>query len=158
MDHLLTVLEKEGFRIDGNVAVDEPGIKVLLERHGVEVNLEELAMKKVLRRIKTNDNCIYYMIQPQVNKSNTKRMAEDEEANNLKESNNELDSLEKENKSLQEALGTVDHTKMYNEYIELLHDYNELKDVVQAMLGRLAVMRNMTTRELYPEFDLDPKD
>jgi hypothetical protein len=40
------------------------------------------------------------------------------------------------------------------QHIHKLHRYNEAKDLAQALLGKLAVVRGTTTRELYPEFDL----
>ncbi|XP_060138971.1 DNA repair protein SWI5 homolog [Zootoca vivipara] len=43
-------------------------------------------------------------------------------------------------------------------HISLLHEYNEIKDAGQMLLGRLAVIRGVTTKELYPEFELDVND
>ncbi|KAL8174683.1 UNVERIFIED_CONTAM: swi5-like zinc finger protein [Gekko kuhli] len=43
-------------------------------------------------------------------------------------------------------------------HITLLHEYNEIKDAGQMLLGRLAVIRGVTTKELYPEFGLDLND
>uniref|UniRef100_A0A8C6YK87 DNA repair protein SWI5 homolog n=1 Tax=Naja naja TaxID=35670 RepID=A0A8C6YK87_NAJNA len=43
-------------------------------------------------------------------------------------------------------------------HITLLHEYNEIKDTGQMLLGRLAVIRGVTTKDLYPEFDLDLND
>uniref|UniRef100_A0A8C0WT41 DNA repair protein SWI5 homolog n=1 Tax=Castor canadensis TaxID=51338 RepID=A0A8C0WT41_CASCN len=37
-------------------------------------------------------------------------------------------------------------------------EYNDIKDVGQMLLGKLAVIRGVTTKELYPEFDLDLND
>lgn len=160
MDRLIEALAKEGMKLeDGkNVAVSEEGIKRMMSKYGLEDNLEELVNKRMLRRIKTGDSIIFYLIQPPPSVKQ-KRKLEDSKENidESKVSERELE-LERENRQLQETLNMIDHTQMYKEYIDLLHDYNELKDVVQALLGRLAVMRNMTTRELYPEFDLDPKD
>lgn len=160
MDRLIEALAKEGMKLeDGkNVAVSEEGIKRVMSKYGLEDNLEELVNKRMLRRIKTGDSIIFYLIQPPPSVKQ-KRKLEDSKENldESKVSERELE-LERENQQLQETLNMIDHTQMYKEYIDLLHDYNELKDVVQALLGRLAVMRNMTTRELYPEFDLDPKD
>lgn len=44
------------------------------------------------------------------------------------------------------------------EHIALLHEYNDVKDVAQMLLGKLAVTRGVTTKELYPDFDLDLND
>ncbi|KAL7978498.1 DNA repair protein SWI5 homolog [Crotalus tigris] len=43
-------------------------------------------------------------------------------------------------------------------HISLLHEYNEIKDTGQMLLGRLAAIRGVTTKDLYPEFDLDLND
>uniref|UniRef100_A0A8D0BV28 DNA repair protein SWI5 homolog n=1 Tax=Salvator merianae TaxID=96440 RepID=A0A8D0BV28_SALMN len=45
-----------------------------------------------------------------------------------------------------------------DDHISLLHEYNDIKDTGQMLLGKLAVIRGVTTKELYPEFDLDIND
>ena len=42
----------------------------------------------------------------------------------------------------------------HRQYMESLHVYNEVKDVGQALLGKLALFTGQTTRQLYPEFGL----
>ncbi|XP_062063442.1 DNA repair protein SWI5 homolog [Lepus europaeus] len=44
------------------------------------------------------------------------------------------------------------------DHITQLHEYNDIKDVAQMLLGKLAVIRGVTTKELYPEFGLDMND
>ncbi|XP_043838368.1 DNA repair protein SWI5 homolog, partial [Dromiciops gliroides] len=44
------------------------------------------------------------------------------------------------------------------DHISLLHEYNDIKDVGQMLMGKLASIRGVTTKELYPEFDLDMND
>ncbi|XP_069332964.1 DNA repair protein SWI5 homolog isoform X2 [Eulemur rufifrons] len=44
------------------------------------------------------------------------------------------------------------------DHIAQLHEYNDIKDVGQMLLGKLAVIRGVTTKELYPEFGLDMND
>ncbi|XP_031225675.1 DNA repair protein SWI5 homolog isoform X2 [Mastomys coucha] len=44
------------------------------------------------------------------------------------------------------------------QHISLLHEYNDIKDVSQMLLGKLAVTRGVTTKELYPDFDLNLND
>lgn len=43
-------------------------------------------------------------------------------------------------------------------HLERLHEYNELRDAGQALIGRLAVLRETTTKALYPEFGLHLHD
>lgn len=42
--------------------------------------------------------------------------------------------------------------------IQKLHDYNEIKDLCQFLLGRLALIHETTVAELYPRFGLDRDD
>ncbi|KFQ00051.1 DNA repair protein SWI5, partial [Leptosomus discolor] len=43
-------------------------------------------------------------------------------------------------------------------HISLLHEYNDIKDAGQMLLGKLAVIRGVTTKQLYPEYDLELSD
>lgn len=42
--------------------------------------------------------------------------------------------------------------------IRQLHEYNEAKDLAQALLGRLALLEECTTKQLYPRFGLELED
>jgi hypothetical protein len=42
--------------------------------------------------------------------------------------------------------------------VQGLHAYNEIKDMAQALLGRLAEMRGVTVSALYAELDIDFDD
>ncbi|XP_050011366.1 DNA repair protein SWI5 homolog isoform X2 [Alexandromys fortis] len=44
------------------------------------------------------------------------------------------------------------------DHIALLHEYSDIKDVAQMLLGKLALTRSVTTKELYPDFDLELSD
>ncbi|XP_070614938.1 DNA repair protein SWI5 homolog [Erythrolamprus reginae] len=79
------------------------------------------------------------------------------------------DILQREIEELKSREITVDQeiaqikTEGYNleeleNHITLLHEYNEIKDAGQMLLGRLAAIRGVTTKDLYPEFDLDLHD
>jgi hypothetical protein len=43
-------------------------------------------------------------------------------------------------------------------HIKLLHDYNDIKDVGQALIGMIADNRGVRIGELYEEFGVDLKD
>jgi len=43
-------------------------------------------------------------------------------------------------------------------HIDKLHEYNDLKDVAQMVLGKLAEIEGTTTRHLYERYDLDLDD
>ncbi|XP_015422616.1 PREDICTED: DNA repair protein SWI5 homolog [Myotis davidii] len=65
------------------------------------------------------------------------------------------DVLDKEISQLISEGYSVDELE---DHIAQLHEYNDIKDVGQMLLGKLAVIRGVATKELYPEFGLDMSD
>ena len=65
------------------------------------------------------------------------------------------ESLESELIELKKNAELQDSVK---EIMELLHQYNDIKDATQVVLGALASMRGVTTASLHKEFDLPLKD
>ncbi|KAM6902118.1 DNA repair protein SWI5 homolog [Xenentodon cancila] len=43
-------------------------------------------------------------------------------------------------------------------HIDKLHEYNDIKDIGQSLLGRIAALRGTTTRDLYTRFGLELDD
>ncbi|CAG0894814.1 unnamed protein product [Cyprideis torosa] len=42
--------------------------------------------------------------------------------------------------------------------LELLHEYNEVKDAAQLVLGKLAEIKGISLKEIHLEFGLDPME
>ncbi|RMX53937.1 hypothetical protein pdam_00010722 [Pocillopora damicornis] len=65
-----------------------------------------------------------------------------------------LEILDKEIKDLSEEYSEEE----LQQHIQMLHEYNEIKDVGQLLLGKLAEIDGTTTRAKYQEFGLDTDD
>ncbi|CAL8277975.1 unnamed protein product [Merluccius merluccius] len=80
------------------------------------------------------------------------KITPEEEVNNLKrrlkELDAEIDTLVAEGYRLEEL----------GQHIDLLHEYNDIKDIGQTLLGHIAARRGTTTRELYGHFGLELND
>ncbi|KAL0480085.1 swi5 [Acrasis kona] len=68
----------------------------------------------------------------------------------------QLNDLEDQIKKVTMKQEKVDREKLLHR--ELLHEYNEIKDVGQMLLGRLAEMEGVTTRVMYEKYQLDFED
>ncbi|XP_038139587.1 DNA repair protein SWI5 homolog [Cyprinodon tularosa] len=76
----------------------------------------------------------------------------EEEVAELQRRKEQLDSeiaqLEKEGYRVEEL----------DQHIDKLHEYNDIKDIGQSLLGRIAALRGTTTRDLYTHFGLELED
>ncbi|XP_075042399.1 DNA repair protein SWI5 homolog [Mixophyes fleayi] len=74
----------------------------------------------------------------------------------------EISELKQKETSLDEEIAQLEaegcHQAELDKHITLLHQYNELKDTGQMLLGRLALLRGVTTKDLYSEFEMDLDD
>ncbi|PRP74664.1 hypothetical protein PROFUN_13711 [Planoprotostelium fungivorum] len=47
---------------------------------------------------------------------------------------------------------------LHKRHLQMLHDYNDAKDAGQMLLGRLAVMEGLTTKDMYQQYGLELED
>ena len=70
----------------------------------------------------------------------------------------DIKKLKEKHDMLDKEMADVYRVIELEKHISLLHEYNDIKDVSQMLLGKLAVTRGVTTKELYPDFDLNLND
>ncbi|XP_053138412.1 LOW QUALITY PROTEIN: DNA repair protein SWI5 homolog [Hemicordylus capensis] len=84
------------------------------------------------------------------------------EASNKESLQREIEELKLKNLTLDQEVAQLlaegYSLEELEKHIALLHEYNEIKDTGQMLLGRIAVIRGVTTKKLYPEFDLELND
>ncbi|XP_077478247.1 DNA repair protein SWI5 homolog [Stigmatopora argus] len=74
----------------------------------------------------------------------------------------EVEDLEKKQMQLDAEIAQLElegcKMEELNNHIDMLHEYNDIKDIGQSLLGRIAALRGTTTRDLYGHFGLDLED
>ncbi|NXL84001.1 SWI5 protein, partial [Alectura lathami] len=74
----------------------------------------------------------------------------------------EIEALKKKEQALDQEIAQLlsegYSLEELEKHISLLHEYNDIKDAGQMLLGKLAVIRGVTTKQLYPEYDLELSD
>ncbi|KAL7424838.1 swi5-like zinc finger protein [Cryptotrichosporon argae] len=68
--------------------------------------------------------------------------------------NPRIAELEKQIASLRTRLNGADPVAIEQAHIKRLHEYNEVKDSTQALIGKLAVMTGTTVRAIHEGFGL----
>ncbi|TRY74122.1 hypothetical protein DNTS_026671 [Danionella cerebrum] len=116
-------------------------------RHGAAFSRRSLTPRSNHRSV--NSGFKSPMLKPPLVKSS---LCPEEEVRGLKKTlealNSEIAELENEGFVVQEL----------DQHIDLLHEYNDIKDIGQTLLGRLASLRGVTTRDLYSHFGLELDD
>ncbi|XP_076020189.1 DNA repair protein SWI5 homolog [Genypterus blacodes] len=74
----------------------------------------------------------------------------------------EVEELKKRRDQLEAEMAQLDaegcRVEELEHHIDLLHEYNDIKDIGQMLLGRIAALRGTTTRDLYSHFGLELDD
>ncbi|XP_032890767.1 DNA repair protein SWI5 homolog [Amblyraja radiata] len=75
---------------------------------------------------------------------------------------NELGDLRKKSEDLDKQIAELTSEgytlEELSQHIDQLHEYNDIKDVGQILLGKLAMVRGVTIKDLYDEVGLDLDD
>ncbi|XP_071322233.1 DNA repair protein SWI5 homolog [Trachinotus anak] len=74
----------------------------------------------------------------------------------------EVAELEKRREQLDTEIAQLEaegyRVEELEHHIDMLHEYNDIKDIGQSLLGRIAALRGTTTRDLYSHFGLELDD
>ncbi|ORX71058.1 hypothetical protein BCR32DRAFT_330098 [Anaeromyces robustus] len=111
-----------------NIIIKEEYQVIWLTPKGIDINVQELLKKKEEEQEKIKIN------------------AEIEE---LKQKLLDMGEIDK---------NYEEYLPEYEEYINLLHNYNEVKDAGQILMGRLAELEGTTTKSIYSEYNMDLED
>lgn len=92
------------------------------------------------------------------NADNSLFLFKSDQIQQLQEIRNEIEKLETENQDIKSRLDIDDIEYALKEHIRKMHEYNDVKDNVQLLLGKLAEFKGCTIKEMYKEYDLDFND
>lgn len=66
----------------------------------------------------------------------------------------QLAAMRQNSKNLVDSSDAIDSDKLYKQYIDKLHAYNEIKDATQCLLGKLAEINKCTINEMHSNYGL----
>ncbi|ORD99214.1 hypothetical protein A0H76_1218 [Hepatospora eriocheir] len=67
----------------------------------------------------------------------------------------ELQYLIHKNKQLKNKLQIYSVEESYKNYMEKLHEYNEIKDVLQSMIGKISELKGVTIKKINKELEVN---
>lgn len=165
IDEIYKTTSKKDFPVENFEECDETFLKGFIKSVIFEMEKEKMVQ---LKTIKTNEEPYYFMSwnrdrikdllspqnkpQPEVEKQ--KEEGEKKEINQPTEKELKI----KEYLQLKKNLDDLKKNSKRTRVIKLLHDYNDLKDIAQEILGRIANKRNITIKNLYEDLDIKEEE
>ncbi|KAL9612737.1 MAG: hypothetical protein Q9167_002676 [Letrouitia subvulpina] len=70
----------------------------------------------------------------------------------------QIADIEAKNEDAARKLRNPDAASTVNKHIELLHTYNEIRDVGTGLMGIIADNRGVRVKDVYSDFDVGEKD
>ena len=133
------------------------------------VNNDKVLMKTTIELNGKNDNKFYYVCinKENINESFKEKEIKNEEkiietkeeaGSNKNDGGDERECKVKEMMELRKELDMLKRKSKQQEWMNVLHKYNDLKDIAQDILGRIAMKKNITVKELYYEMDINEND
>ncbi|MCJ1456598.1 hypothetical protein MMC28_006960 [Mycoblastus sanguinarius] len=70
----------------------------------------------------------------------------------------QIKETEEKQTEIEGKLETRDPQAIVKEHIRLLHDYNEIRDIGQGLMGIIADNKGVRVKDVYKDFDVDEGD
>ena len=122
-----------------------------IEKEILKIILDELHRNNVIQNILIQEDQYFLMMNYSIHSNeNTK------ENEMIEEEKNEILQLHKEILELNRKIEM--NEKNSKESLNKVHEYNDIKDIGQMLLGKLGQLENKTIMELYDEYNIDLND
>ena len=107
----------------------------------VKIILDELKKEEIIQSLKVTEET-YFVCQ-------SNRMEEDDEKEEILRLHREIVEMNKQIEI---------NERNSKESLNKVHEYNDIKDIGQMLLGRLGQLENKTIQQLYEEYNIDVND
>jgi len=91
---------------------------------------------------------------------NKEKITTEEDNQHRQTLSNDVEQLQQQLKDLEKEINAKRnvHKKLHSAHLERLHRYNDMKDCGQMLLGQLATLDSVRTKDLYAQFGLNLDD